>query len=89
MTKHIRYRYTTKPLSRKEACERKRQDIAHAKARLIEVEKEFRRACRQPLETEIEVQEEVRPGEPGFDELPDRLVPQNYQGNVKWINIPR
>jgi hypothetical protein len=87
--KQTRYRYKTVPLARKEAIKRKKREIEYAKARLTRAESDFRHACRTPLETEIEIQESVEPGEPGYDELSDVFEPDRFQGDFKRINIPK
>ena len=93
--KQTRYRYTKKPLFHEEALARKRAWMARTKAEILrresqlaDAEEEFLRARTSPLETEVEVQEAVEPGEPGYEDLPDVFDSGRYQGDVRWINLP-
>jgi nucleotide-binding universal stress UspA family protein len=90
-----RFRYTTKPLPLRTAKRWRKAEIEVAEERIAQLQAELGievadlAALRDaPLATTYEVEEEVKQGEPGWDELPNVFYPPNLQGNFQWINTP-
>lgn len=89
-----RYIYRTVPLSEERAKEiRNREieselaEIEYRKQQIKESEEHLATLRIAPLDTTREEQISLNPGDPGYDEAPALFCPENYQGDVEWVNL--
>lgn len=90
-----RFRYTTKPLPLRAANKQRKREIESAEERIAQLRAELDRevvelaALRSaPLPKTYEHEEEVKQGEPGWEDLPNVFYTPNFEGAFQWINIP-
>ena len=88
-----RYLHEYQPITEAEARAARKEQIAtqlyeieHRKEQIKECEDYIAHLKAKPLDTTINVQITLRPGDEGYDAAPIRFDPVRYQGDLKWGN---
>lgn len=87
----VRFKEVHRLLTREETIERRLRNLEHAASVFRNARKEYQEAKRRlkaakkgPTAETITRYVPVRPGEEGYEDLPDRFYPKKYQGEFGW-----
>lgn len=95
MSQQTRYRYEKVALTPTEAMAAHKANEDAAASKLAAAANDLRDAAADYLETQNAsppthrtVQIAVRPGDPGYDDIPPQFNAAEWQGDIRWLNCP-